>query len=243
MGGETKTLLPDNATPLERELSALSASLDHIDPSIIDTIWDAWRCPSPLLPWLAWQMSVDIWDESWSEVAKRAAIAGSPEYHRRKGTRRAIETALGRLGHPSSILEWFERTPPGRRGTFRVFVDLGDVPAPLRYVAGASVLRAARRLVAQAKPKSRAAAVGAGERNTGFLNVAAGVMLVRRVVIAPYRLIQSPADGTLTLRSTIGIARRLRLSIAPNITSATATAPFALTATLGVARTIKMEIA
>lgn len=45
-----------------------------------------WDCPPELLPWLAWALSVDLWDEEWSVERKRRVIANSFHLHRLKGT-------------------------------------------------------------------------------------------------------------------------------------------------------------
>ena len=35
------------------------------------------NCPADVLPWLGWALSVDDWDQDWSEQQKRSAIAAS----------------------------------------------------------------------------------------------------------------------------------------------------------------------
>lgn len=83
-------LLPGNATPLERAFSGATGRLAAIPYPIREAFrWDT--CPAPLLPWLAWEMSVDLWDEDWPEQRKRSIIRESFELHRRKGTLYAIE--------------------------------------------------------------------------------------------------------------------------------------------------------
>lgn len=184
----TADLLPDGAMHFERELAALSAALDAIDPSVIETIWDAWRCPAALLPWLAWALSVDVWDDGWAEPVKRQAIADSPDYHRIKGTVQAVNSALGLSGRPFDLTEWFERVPVGRRGTARIFVEttLDDVPR---------ILRAIRPLVMSAKPKSRAVVFGAGELASGTPVIAAGLLVEELVTVEPYALQDESLEG------------------------------------------------
>lgn len=172
-------LAPPNSPSMERELARLSAALDEIDPSIIETIWDAWRCPASLLPWLAWAMSVDVWDEDWSEIVKRQAIADSPFYHRIKGTVRSVEKALDLALRPYELTEWFDYLPPRRRGTATIFVEttLDDIPR---------ILRSIRPLVMAAKPKTRAVAFGAGESIPGPFVVGAGLLTEELINIEPY---------------------------------------------------------
>ncbi|TMP83758.1 phage tail protein I [Pseudoalteromonas phenolica] len=70
--------------------------------------WDPLRCPVTLLPWLAWSLSVDDWDESWTEETKRAMIANSVKVHKHKGTVGAVKKALSALGLQIDFFEWFE---------------------------------------------------------------------------------------------------------------------------------------
>lgn len=174
-------LLPDSATQFERELAALSAELDAIDPVVIETLWDAWRCPSPLLPWLAWALSIDVWEDGWAEPLKRQTIAGSPDYHRVKGTVQAVMAALALAQRPVELTEWGDQVPPGRRGTSRIFVEttLDDVPR---------ILKAIRPLVMSAKPKSRPIMFGAGELASGAPVVSAGLLIDELVTVEPYAL-------------------------------------------------------
>lgn len=176
---DTTDLAPANSPAMERELARLSAALDQIDPSVIETIWDAWNCPRSLLPWLAWAMSVDVWDEGWSDIVKRQAIADSPFYHRIKGTVRAVETALALALRPYELTEWFDHIPERRRGTATIFVEttLDDIPR---------ILRAIRPLVMAAKPKTRAIAFGAGESLPGTIVIGAGLLDETLTTVEPY---------------------------------------------------------
>ncbi|BCB18060.1 phage tail protein I [Bosea sp. ANAM02] len=174
-------LLPSNADVFEREIAALSAELDAIDPAVIETLWDAWRCPAALLPWLAWAVSVDAWDDGWAEPVKRQAIADSPDYHRIKGTVHAVTSALSLADRPFELTEWGDQLPLGRRGTSRVFVEttIDDVPR---------ILKAVRPLVMSAKPKSRPIVFGAGELAIGSVVMGAGLLTEELVTVEPYAL-------------------------------------------------------
>jgi phage tail P2-like protein len=188
----TLDLLPENATPLEQELTLLSAELELIDPAVIETIWDAWRCPGPMLPWLAWALSVDVWDDGWGEIVKRQAIADSPYYHRIKGTVRAVRSALALALRPYELTEWFDHIPAKRRGTATIFVEttLDDIPR---------ILRAIRPLAMAAKPKSRALAFGAGELVPGFIGVGGGLFEDSLTTVDPYAYPGEDVDGAMRL--------------------------------------------
>lgn len=184
-------LLPSNATPLERELARLSRHVDAIDPSVIETIWDAWRCPSALLPWLAWAVSVDHWDEAWDEVTKRRSIAESPDYHRRKGVVSTVEAIVALAGRPYEITEWWQRAG-GRRGTALIHIE-----AALNEVS--ELRRRVRPLVMTSKPKSRAVFLGVGEAARCAMAVGAGLLDETLTVVAPYLYAGEDADGEATI--------------------------------------------
>ncbi|MGC0152672.1 phage tail protein I [Chromobacterium vaccinii] len=84
----SRHLLPPNCTPLERALADSMALT--VDPSAIATLADSARCPAALLPWLAWERSVEQFDAAGTEDQQRALIRSSLGVHRRKGTLAAV---------------------------------------------------------------------------------------------------------------------------------------------------------
>jgi phage tail P2-like protein len=102
----TPSLLPPNATVLERRIAASG----FVTPSgRVPTLWNADTCPAALLPWLAWAESVDEWDDTWAEQRKRDVIKASRAIHRMKGTPAAIRRALAALGQPDAeLIERFD---------------------------------------------------------------------------------------------------------------------------------------
>lgn len=110
------TLLPPNATTLERALEAGVARISDIEAPI-DTLVDPARIAATWLPWLAWGLSVDAWDSAWSEATKRQAVAESIALHRMKGTRASVDLILSRIDGLARVIEWHEdrdRLPPHR---------------------------------------------------------------------------------------------------------------------------------
>lgn len=188
----TPDLLPDSASHFERALTEQTSSLDDIDPAVIETIWDAWRCPEPLLPWLAWALSVDIWDDGWAETVKRQAIAGSPDYHRIKGTVQAVNAALALSGRSFEMIEWGDQVPLGRRGTARIFVEttLDDI---------GRVIRTIKPLVLAAKPKARAISFGAGELSAGPFTIGTALLEETLTAIEPYAYPGEDAIGVFAI--------------------------------------------
>lgn len=85
--------LPANATPFETSLSEALARLDDI-PVPIDTLWN-WRdCPASHLPFLAWAVSVDFWNDGWDETRKRHVIRDAFNAHQLKGTLAGVKKYL-----------------------------------------------------------------------------------------------------------------------------------------------------
>lgn len=113
------SILPQNASDLERDLELALARIELIEIPI-STLWDPWNCLIEVLPFLAWALSVDLWRSDWPEDVKRRVVANSMHVHSTKGTRPAVERALLDLGISAELVEWFQKTPKGPRGTFEV---------------------------------------------------------------------------------------------------------------------------
>lgn len=119
------TILPGNVSDFERALDVALARIDEVIIPI-DVLWDPWRCPVDVLPYLAWALSVDVWRTEWPEDIKRAVVANSLNVHKIKGTRPAVELALKDIGFFAEVKEWFELTPKAKKGTFQVRGDFSS---------------------------------------------------------------------------------------------------------------------
>lgn len=115
------SLLPPSATPFLRHTARGAKRITEL-PVDINTLWDPDTCPEALLPWLAWAVSVDRWDESWTEDARRQIIRDSWLIHRHKGTISAMRKAVEPFGAILSITEWWENNDPP--GSFRLNIDI-----------------------------------------------------------------------------------------------------------------------
>ncbi|WP_267382604.1 MULTISPECIES: phage tail protein I [unclassified Sphingomonas] len=148
------SLLPPNATPLERALEGATARVGAIDIAQAAELWNPATCPAPILPWLAWSLSVDFWDPAWSDAVKREAVATSIAKHRRKGTRTSVEEVLARYDELLRVIEWFKAVPPAQPHTFEIQLDLvtaeGVAPGGLR--SSAAFAEAIIRDVTRVKP-------------------------------------------------------------------------------------------
>lgn len=116
------SLLPPNASPLEQAVETALVRISAV-PVPLRVLWNPDACPVELLPVLAWTLSVDWWDDEWTEEQKRAVVKASIAVHRKKGTPWAVEYGLSVLGFPANVSEWFEYD--GERGRFRVWLESG----------------------------------------------------------------------------------------------------------------------
>lgn len=119
------SLLPTNSTALEKRLErTLASRLDAMDGDY-GTI-DPLTCDVKMLPVLAWLFRVTYWDTDWPEEVKRRVIAAQPFIKRHCGTVSAVETALSVFSVRANIIEWFNQTPNGPRGSFSVKAFAGS---------------------------------------------------------------------------------------------------------------------
>ena len=131
------TLLPPNATPLERALAKACAMPHH--PEEIRKLWNHRTCPLQLLPWLAWAWSVDEWDTAWTEAQQRAMVGASIKLHKKKGTVWAVREALLRSGLESvRVIE--KPTDAEHWSHFDVDIAVVDRPLTQGAIARAAAL-------------------------------------------------------------------------------------------------------
>ncbi|MFD2178523.1 phage tail protein I [Veronia pacifica] len=120
------SILPDSSSEWEHRLdTAIGERLAEIDIPL-KTLWDPGHCPLEALPFLAWALSVDHWDDKWSEVTQRRVVANSLNLHRIKGTRPAIERALDDLGLHAELEEWWQCQPQKAPYTFHIRTWVND---------------------------------------------------------------------------------------------------------------------
>lgn len=174
------SLLPPNSTPLERTLERATAPA--LDPEVIRTLWNPATCPAHLLPWLAWALSVDEWDDSWDEATQRRVIAASIVIHRRKGTVGAVRAALASLGHASTLIEWWQLQPRGVPHTF-----IAEVQIDNRGMDDA-LLAALERQINRAKPERSHHMLRLIARSTAQLHVGCAVLSGETVEIRPWQM-------------------------------------------------------
>ncbi|MCG7349290.1 phage tail protein I [Sphingomonas sp. ACRSK] len=152
MATDRVSLLPPNATPLERALEQGVAQLGEV-PYPLELLWDPQACPAELLPWLAWGLSVDSWDAEWTEQDRRDAVSNSISLHRIKGTPASIKSVLARFDQLLELIEWHQATPRADPHTFEVRLPIaGDGIEPGGRRATADFASAIVREIGRVKP-------------------------------------------------------------------------------------------
>lgn len=156
-------LPPSEATRRELAIEAADAAIADVDVAAIVRARSVADCSEAVLPSLAWERSVDVWDPTWPVSVKRAVIDAAPEVHRHKGTVYAVKTALSALGIEAQLTEWWQPPAPSEpprpdRGTpytFHVaaFASGGLYDGPLIDARLARVVFAS---IVAAKPATRA---------------------------------------------------------------------------------------
>lgn len=116
-------ILPENLLA-DAQIYAAARALDDELQKVTAVTRDALILPridelsEEVVDLLAWQWSVDFYDELKSLAGKRNAVKQSIAMHRIKGTRRAVEIALHMVYTSGEVSEWFEYG--GRPYYFRV---------------------------------------------------------------------------------------------------------------------------
>ncbi|HBR9584983.1 TPA: phage tail protein I [Klebsiella pneumoniae] len=159
-------MLPPGASALERRLAQACSGISDLNVPLRD-LWNPWKCPAKFLPYLAWAFSVDRWEETWTETAKRQAVSDAFWIHQRKGTVAAVKRVIEGLGYSMTLEEWWKVADPA--GTFRLEIDLNEIgiTEPMIYEL--------ERIIGDAKPVSRHLAqmtLTAGTRGPVWLGAA-----------------------------------------------------------------------
>lgn len=106
-------LLPPNRTSFETAADLTGARIDDLPVDLPKLVRPS-EIPLPHLPWLAWALSVDLWDATWPEDKRRALTAHALPMHARKGTAASIAEHIRIIGaEPRRFI-----VPPGK--TFMV---------------------------------------------------------------------------------------------------------------------------
>ena len=115
-----QSLLPGNATPFERALEKASGERwADVPVHLIRDYKDPWTCPEHLLHFLAYERSVDIWDDDWSIARKSWVVENWPRLEREKGTRAGLVDFIALRGARLNRLV----TPPAKTFLMPAYSD------------------------------------------------------------------------------------------------------------------------
>ena len=101
-------LLPPNASTFERGFEEAARERHPLPAHLVGDTFDPDRCPAAVLPFLAWHLSIDLWDESWDEAKKRSVCRNAMRLHRLKTTPAGIRAHVRLTG--AEVVE-FTRPP------------------------------------------------------------------------------------------------------------------------------------
>lgn len=133
---DSQSLIPVNATVLERALERVTRRVDRIPVPLRD-LKRPDVCPAQFLPWLAYEESIDSWSPDWPEDVKRNLIAKAIEIQRMKGTAASVREVVEAFGGSIALREWWQQDPPGEPFTFDLVLTLngeGGQPATATFV-------------------------------------------------------------------------------------------------------------
>lgn len=123
---QNNSLLPPNATPLLKDIEAvIIGRLLLLDVAPLQWLSNPDKCNPDILPWLAWAMAVDVWQNDWPLETQKSVVRRSVRVHKLKGTIGALRQALDAFEFVDvRVEEWFEYA--GEPYMFRVFVTFKD---------------------------------------------------------------------------------------------------------------------
>ncbi|MRA09699.1 phage tail protein I [Acinetobacter nosocomialis] len=115
-------LLPPNMTAFEKKIVETTAKTTELNTNLSSLI-RVDEAPSDFLSILAWQFSVDRWQDDWPDEIKRAQIKNSIKVHTYKGTNFALRSIVESFGYSLTIHEWWQETPMNAPGTFQITIE------------------------------------------------------------------------------------------------------------------------
>lgn len=92
------SLLPSNRSEWATALSETGAARYPLPAELVASVWSPADCPVHILPYLAWALSVDLWDDTWPETLKREACRRALELHRLKTTLAGVKAHVELVG-------------------------------------------------------------------------------------------------------------------------------------------------
>jgi|OM-RGC.v1.010694482 phage tail protein, P2 protein I family len=104
------SVLPDNKSALERAIELALAEQLYQHASPFPGLLNAETTTNKLLPFLAHDAQVPIWDDDAPDELKRRLARDAWIVRRLAGTKKGIKTALESLGFKGEITPWYEQS-------------------------------------------------------------------------------------------------------------------------------------
>ncbi|MDA3360794.1 phage tail protein I [Acinetobacter baumannii] len=120
-------LLPPNTTAFEKKIIETTAKTTDLNTNLSSLI-RVDEAPADFLSILAWQFSVDRWQDDWPDEIKRAQIKNSIKVHTYKGTNYALRSIVESFGYSLTVHEWWQESPKSEPGTFQITIDTNSKP-------------------------------------------------------------------------------------------------------------------
>lgn len=123
--------MPDSISKDEK----VKAAAEALDPKlqliakqadIVSIYLNLNNLSNEVLNHLAVQFDLSVWRDSWPLSLKRSVIKTAITDKRKKGTLSAVKKALESLGSACSIVEWWQQTPEGTPGTFKIYATQSE---------------------------------------------------------------------------------------------------------------------
>lgn len=139
------SLLPESfQSPLMLEFENIVKMLGNLPSKDIRNFWNADKCRVDLLPYLAKNLGVENFDNTWSEEYKRQVIKNNLIVNKQKGTVASVKKVLTDLNLNTSIKEWFNYNE--QRGTARIEIVSDIASSPERQALIAEKINKTKRL-------------------------------------------------------------------------------------------------
>lgn len=187
------SILPPGSTALEKALEQVAAKRTDL-PVDIRTYRQPSNLAVSILPWLAWELSLDNWSSDWPEAVKRARVRQAIPIARRKGTAASVRDVVASFGGSVAIREWWQMEPKGIPHTFSLIVNLDRPGAPASAAFVEQVVAEVRR----AKPVRSHFTFTQGISARGAIGL---IGAVRPTLFARLQCAASLDDGALDIPS------------------------------------------
>tara|TARA_R110000772_G_scaffold62506_2_gene140463 strand:- start:246 stop:860 length:615 start_codon:yes stop_codon:yes gene_type:complete len=116
----TYSLLPENASKLERAFERAFLDLLGEIEAPFPQLLDPEQTPAEFLPYLANDRGVGEWESTAADAEKRRTVASAWPTARLAGTGKALKRAVESLGLTAEIVPWHKATPVGAPYSFQV---------------------------------------------------------------------------------------------------------------------------